>query len=272
MILGILRETFRRRRLYTQIRKVECGSLSPVVVYQMGKVASSTIEATLTQVPSIVVFRTHGLARSVDVSSPGQARRELESWLVYHRIIVPKLPAKVVTLVRDPISRNVSAYFQNLDQLWGMDNAHARLSMEQIIEGFFQKQPHERALNWFDREFKAILGVDVYAHPFDLAEGFQHLQQQSLQILILKTSLDDQIKARELGRLVGTNNLSFVQKNLGAEKSYSAVYDQFVRSIQLPDEYVKGMLEHRFTQHFFSPSEIDAIRRKWKVGGSVSSK
>ena len=271
MIFQALRDFGRRKRLHRQVADVVAGKARAVIVYQMGKVASSTTEATLQQARGWHIFRTHGMARWMNVPEPGQARRDLESWLVYHRLLKPKLPAKIVTLVRDPISRNLSAYFQNIDSLWSMPAAHTQLSMEQLVQGFFEKLKHQRPLEWFDVQFKPVLNLDVYAHRFDPTQGFQRITQDNLDVLILKTTLDDAAKGQQLGDLTGVKDLPFVQKNVGTEKSYSSVYDEFVRTIRLPEAYVNEMLGHRFTRHFFSAGEIEKLRAKWLRDSSAVS-
>ncbi|HTD68313.1 MAG TPA: putative capsular polysaccharide synthesis family protein [Candidatus Limnocylindria bacterium] len=229
----------------------------------MGKVASSTLEATLQGIPSIEVFRAHVLNHHGQKRPAQMDRRLLESWLVFEHLIQSGIPTKVVTLVREPIGRNISAYFQNLDQLWGLPQAHQRLTMPQLIAGFFEKFDHQRTLRWFDDEFKPVLGLEVYEHPFDPAAGFQRLVHAPYDVLILRVDVSDTVKARQLAELIGQPEISLVQKNIGETKGYSALYKEFLGAVPLPKSYVDEMLDHRYTRHFFSAVEIEQLRRKW---------
>lgn len=263
MILETIRDFGRRSRLHRQISRVLAGKKTPVIVYQMGKVASSTLEATLNEIPSIEVFRAHVLNHHGQKRPAQMERRLLESWLVFEHLIQGGIPAKVITLVREPIGRNISAYFQNLDKLWDMPQAHQHLTMEQLVAGFFEKFNHQRTLRWFDDEFKPVLGLDIYEHPFNTESGFQRLTHGPYDILILRMEVSDAVKTQQLGELIGQPDISLVQKNIGESKGYSGVYKEFLRTIQLPKTYVDEMLDHRYTRHFFSAPEIDQLRRKW---------
>lgn len=257
-------------RLRRDVAEAVAGRLTPVIIFQMGKVASSTVEATLETVPGLAVLRTHGLIKWAATSEPPPARRDLESWLVLHQLVRAGIPSKVVSIVRDPIARNLSAYFQNLDQFLGGRDAYARTPMPQLIEGFFTLLHHQRPLEWFDVEFRAALGVDVYQLPFDRERGCQRLATPQFDILLLRADLDDATKARELAGLVGAQELRLIQKNVGEAKAYAAIYEEFLRSIRLPESYVDEMLGHAFTRHFFTGAEIARLRAKWLRAPQVS--
>ncbi len=263
MPFGYLIEFNRRRRLQREVQRAVSGESVPVIVFQMGKVASSTIEATLRQVNGIEVLRTHGLSRWADVNEPPTARRDLESWLILHQIVRRNIPAKVVTVVRDPIARNLSAYFQNLDKLTKIPNAHRKLPMNELVENFFKLLNHPRPLVWFDIEMRTSLGIDAYEYPFDPIRRWQRIRTPQYDLLILRADLDDDVKAQQLADLVGVASLKLIQKNVGESKSYSAVYQEFLRTIRLPETYVNEMLDHKFTRHFFSADEIATMRAKW---------
>jgi hypothetical protein len=263
MIVKRWTESVRKKRLRRDVDRAVAGRTTPVIIFQMGKVASSTIEATLQPLERLTVLRTHGLTRWKDVSTPPAARRDLESWLILHKLIGANVRCKVVTVVREPIARNLSAYFQNLDPLLGMRGAHAQLPMSKLIEGFFARYNHQKPLTWFDVEFLPTLGIDVFQHPFDHERGFQRIQTEQFDVLILRADLPDAAKAQQLAELVGVRELAVVQKNVGEAKSYAAVYQQFLREIRLPESYVKEMLEHKFTRHFFTEAEIDKFRERW---------
>ncbi len=263
-MLQTIRNFRRRSQVLRDIDRAISGRCTPVVIYQMGKVASSTMEATLDTVPGFQVLRTHGLRRHIDTPKEPTERIPLESWMIYHRIIKPSLPVRVVSLVREPIARNISAYFQNLTQIWGMADAHEKLSSAELVRGFLDKYNHQKPLNWFDDEIRTVLGIDVFAHPFDRERGAQTVSAPPRELLVLDAELADTAKASELARFLGVESVALVQKNVGEAKDYSAVYKEFVRSVALPHDYVDTMLDSRYTRHFFPETRIEQWRRKWK--------
>jgi hypothetical protein len=263
MFLDSIREAKRTRELERQIERATTGKTTPVIVFQMGKVASSTIEATLHQVPGIDVFRAHRLERAGQTKPEKPGRRLLESWMVHERLIQPRVPAKIVTLVREPIGRNVSAYFQNIDQVLGVTDAWKNLTIEALARGFLEKYNHRRAITWFHAEFKPVLGIDVYEHPFPREEGFQRIQSGPYDALILHVELPDEVKARELARLLGINDLKLVQRNVGEKKEYAEVYQEFLRTLKLPAAYLDEMLGSKYARHFFTDPHLARVRQKW---------
>jgi hypothetical protein len=263
MFLDAIREAKRKRELQRQIDRVTSGNTIPVIVFQMGKVASSTIEATLNEAPGVDVFRAHRLRREEQARPEKPGRRLYESWLIHEHLIQPRIPAKVVTLVREPVGRNVSAYFQNIDQLFDVKDAWKKLSSEELTRGFLEKYNHQRALTWFDAEFKPVLGIDVYQRPFLHEQGFQRIQSAPYDALILHVEVPDEVKARELARLLGLAELKLVQKNVGEAKDYAEIYQRFVRTLKLPASYVDEMLDSKYARHFFTDEHRARVRCKW---------
>jgi hypothetical protein len=263
MFLNAIREAKRRRELQRQIDRATSGQTTPVIVFQMGKVASSTIEATLNAVPGVDVFRAHRLEREGQTRPDKAGRRLHESWVIYDHLIQPRIPAKVVTLVREPVGRNVSAFFQNIDQLCGVTDAWKKISTGELAQVFLEKFNHQRAITWFDAEFKPVLGIDVYQHPFPRELGFQRLQAHPYDALILHVELPDDVKARELAKLLDLDKLTLVQKNVGEAKDYAGVYQQFVRTLKLPASYLDEMLESKYARHFFTDEHRARVRAKW---------
>lgn len=85
----------------------------PILIYQMGKVASRTIYKSLLYTPGMQVFHVHRIGKDVHPN-------------LYERVARFGHPAKIITLVREPISRNISDFFQHLDQYCGTKNAQKK--------------------------------------------------------------------------------------------------------------------------------------------------
>lgn len=263
----ILKATF-----YLKIKRALSKSSPPVLVYQMGKVASSTIYQALIKDEDFITFHVHRL-NPVNIIKHRQDRiekgwqtpekiHEILSPFIYNNIIKSKMPIKIITLVRDPISRNISDYFQVLDQIWSIKNAYSKLSLEELTQGFFEKHLDYVPLTWFDLEFKEVLDVDVYKYNFPQDKGYLQIKSGCYDILIMKHNLDDQIKQEILGQFLG-KNFSLVSKNVADEKGYADTYRKFLATVKLPESYVNKMLDSKYTQHFYSNKEINKLKEKW---------
>ena len=279
ILAGLRWRRCRRRECREAVRRSLEGPLPPVLVYQMAKVGSSTVTSALQSVGGLNVFQTHlmnpetiRLLRA-KVRRRGLTRFQMDIDIIgrtlYEGIIRPGVKAKIVTLVREPIGRNLSLYFQNLDVLWQTAAAHEHVELARLLDEFHSRFDHYRAVSWFDREFEPVLGVDVYRYDFPREAGHLRIDAGRYDILIMKSTLADASKAKCLEEFLGIEGLSLVPKNVSAEKPYGATYRKFLDAVEFSEGYVNDMLDSKFTRHFFSPEEIAALRAKW-LGGRES--
>lgn len=263
----------KRRRCRHAVDRVRAGVTTAVLVYQMGKVASKSVALSVARYPEISAFHLHILSPSNYEAAERQQRTLLgdddvsyvldASRIVYHGLIATGQPTKIVTLVREPIGRNISAYFQNLDFWWKRPDAHRNIPMSKLVDRFLRDFPHHEPLTWFDNEFRPATGVDVYSLPFPQQRGFQQIHAGPLEILVLRHDLDDRIKASCLGMLLAIDDFRLLRENTAEGKRYREKYKEFQKSVRLPPTYIDEMLGSRYTRHFFPREEIEQIRGRW---------
>jgi hypothetical protein len=250
-------------------RMVKSGAV-PVIVYQMGKVASTSITASLRRLRGLPVFHVHRLCRE-NIEALNARREQKEFTRLPVDAVGAKLaelvidagrPAKIITLVREPIGRNISAYFENLEERHGY-KVYEQKSIASLIEDFLVRYPHSQPLTWFDKEFKKALGIDIYEFPFPLETGFSTISTAQFDVLVLRCDLPDDVKARCVGEFIGRSDFRLIQKNVSRDKPYAKQFLDFKENIRLPQAYVEKMLTSRFCCHFFGAEERDALRAKW---------
>jgi hypothetical protein len=248
----------------------------PIIVYQVGKVGSTAVVAALERcwLPVVHVHRMD----ANHVRALRERRRSL-GWRVPPVLGFDRLgpqvrrelidrggKAKFVTLVRDPLARNFSSYFNNLDFIWGRTNAHEGVSPEALVAAFMARFPHDEVLNWFDDEMLPVTGIDVYDHPFP-ACGHCTITTDRLELLLLKTELPDETKSAALARFVGREALTVKPLNLTSEKPSGAAFQAFRAALSLEPAFVDRFLESRYTTHFYTRAERDGLRAKYlKIG------
>jgi hypothetical protein len=238
----------------------------------MAKVGSSAVVAALDEA-RIPVFHVHRM--SAEHLDRMRRTRGSLGWLV------PPIPAhdqlglrlrellinsgsrvSIVTMVRDPIARNLSSYFEHLDFIWQKIDAHDGVPMSALIEGFHSRFPHEEPLTWFDDEMLPVTGIDVYDSPFP-ESGHLTVRRDNLDLLILKSELADEVKAQVLSQFTGVPIRSVGSRNRTSEKTKGAVYRQFAREIRLDRAYVERMLGSRYARHFYTARELDELRARY---------
>jgi hypothetical protein len=245
----------------------------PVIVYQMAKVGSSTVVAAL-QGAGLPVFHVHRMDAE-------HTERMLDTRRALGWLVPPTLPphdvlglrirrrlldrggrAKIITLVRDPIARNFSSYFEHLDAIWRTGNAHVVVPMETIVDEFGLRFPHDEPLTWFDEEMLAATGIDVYAHDFP-ASGHSTIHTERFELLILKAEIPDADKSDALARFLDLPSLALPAMNRTADKAKGAAFQEFARSVKLDGAYLDRMLESRYARHFYSDEERARFRRRY---------
>jgi hypothetical protein len=253
----------------------------PILVYQMAKVGSSTIVAALEKA-GLPVVHVHRMD-AAHLERMRAARRALgwsEAPLPAHDLLGLRIRrtlferggrAKIVTLVRDPIARNFSSYFEHLDAIFGTVKAYAHVPMQTIVDGFLQRFPHDDALTWFDDELLPVTGVDVYAQPFP-AGGHTTIHAANVDVLILKSELPDAEKSAALSAFLGIPPPALQAINRTADKAKGAPFQEFVRSARPDDAYLDRMLESRYARHFYSAAERAAFRRRFTAGSALSGR
>jgi hypothetical protein len=250
---------------------------TPIVIYQMGKVGSTSILRSLRRHGIGPVFRIHALAREnlhllyprhyepghpvvcADYRRYGLISRQL------HRYIRAKhKPVKVITPVREPIARNVSLFFENLlEYHLPPGTCLDRLTPHELETIFLRDVRHPVPLDWFDLEMRPMLGIDVYAHPSPRKTGYSCIGRGNIDLLLLKIKIDDRLKERAIADFLGLGNFALEDYNVGQEKPYAGAYHRFVETVRLPAWYLETMTRSPYTRHFYTTGEIDQMWARW---------
>jgi len=291
----IIRARYFRKQVESALRQ----QLPPVLVYQMAKVASRGIAVALQNRSDLQVLHFHfsdpensayrhrqlfgapgaplpgppdpvpmtplnrRWQRFLKWQQRGPSDSEIMARAIYEGLIKPRHKAFIITLVREPIARNISSYFHNLNIIWRQRDAHVNVPFDRLVQGFLSDPFNEVPLDWFDREFKSTLGIDIYEHPFPRAEGFMRLSSGPYEVLVMRHDLDDRQKERCIQELLGVDDVMISRVNTADEKPYAEVYRRFVENVRLPESFIAEMLDSRYTRHFYTSEEIERLRAKW---------
>jgi len=289
-----LRVSWRRR--YSSYVALYLGRSVPILVYQMGKVGSSTVRNTLLLRGLHPVLHLHTFSPlrekcpedvDVDPAMRDELVREIEharvvfagmgmraklaltlhEWLnerrLRRRLLRPGQPLKIITSVREPIAANVSMFFQLLPWYTGGRYAPDRFTTDALMRLFFERYSCYRPLIWFDEEMRYETGVDVYRHPFPGDLGSLAFREGAIEVLVLKTETDDAVKEKALSEFLGIEDLRLVKSNVGERKAYAEQYREFKERIRFPDAFFRTMYDSRYARHFYDDDEIARFSRQW---------
>ncbi len=279
-----------------------------IAVHQVGKVGSTSVVDTLRDLlPGEIIHQTHMLSerRMLDALRRwlGRSRcfpnfriqENMLSSIELSRSLVQGLSQHdwyLMTMVREPIARNVSALFQNLRRVW----AHHLPSRERalclrllepdaetepeavrevaaaLVTHFTGRYPQEFVDQWFDEEMKGVFGIDVFEAPFS-SSGWQIYRQGTVRLLLVR--LEDMAGAFDPGvrQWLGESPwkdvfdanapLKLKRANDAGTKNYALLYQEFLKKLSLDASLVEREYNTRTARHFYSDEERSRFAAKW---------
>lgn len=245
---------------------------NPVLVYTMGKVGSSTIVNSLRKL-KVPEMQPHSLTYSRKGSYfvlPELSRLEKTIWGIKSQLIKVKAQLylkskvgkkiKIISLTREPISRNISAFFEQIHHI--TDRNIEEISTSELIDLFWKFANHQTPLIWFDQEIKELFGIDIFDFEFDKKNGAVIINEGDIQILLMTL---EKLKNQEakLASFLGIEEISLSSTNRSEKKNYNRKYNQFMNQIEIPDNYIKEMYESKYMKHFYTQDEINDFKKKW---------
>lgn len=143
---------------------------------------------------------------------------------LYNKIIAPKEQVKIISLTREPIGRNVAAFFHNFERETGKKYEQSNFTPQELRDIFINFFPHSIPLDWFDNHFKPFLGIDVYEYPFPKEQGYLRINKDNVDLLILKLETSDSVKEKVITEFLGLKEFKLVRTNVGEDKNYRDMY------------------------------------------------
>lgn len=246
----------------------------------MGKVGSTSVVRTLERAGlGVPVHHAHLLHELDEVEASIRARyasadqtlRQIERGRRTRALFDadPTVPWSVVTLVRDPVARNVSAFFQRLHEI---DPEVARAPdltptpdlLERLVRSFHERYHEHRApLQWIDHQLAPVLGVDVFEHPFDRARGWNLVDARPHRLLLCTTEVLDTERPRALAALLGGPPLRMLRGNEASTKRSGDLYRRFRAVFRPGEDYLDEMYGSRTARHFYDEATLERFRASW---------
>ena len=255
-----------------RVRAAWAAADRAILVHTPGKVGSRAMVAAVR--PALgagdVVFHTHRInpatLDAARLERVGIAPRR--TWYTAEflgRAVMQPGATDVVVLaaVRDPLSRNLSAFFQNVERyrpagrpLTSPDPAQA----DELAELFVRRFPHEEVLGWVGSELEDLFGVDVYGAPFDHATGYQVARGDRAAVGVLRHDrLDDALPGLAT-ELLGVRVGPPPRVNDSAGKAYGPLYRAVRERVDLGAALVERLYDSPFARHFFTEGERATAR------------
>lgn len=243
------------------------------LVYTLGKVGSSTIYATLKKrLPGVPVHHVHFLSTEyLDVRLP-KLNDYFKKHIALGRRVLADLDKhkgkriKIITLVREPVARDVSAMFQTWRGRFGDVPFDSKTNAELIAD--LKGRNFHHTLTWFADEFQAWTGADIYSMPFNKERGYSIHHTDRSDILVLKLEKLNDCFGPAMREFVGLDLSRLEMANIGEEKLSKEKYRSLAAEIRFTPAELDAVYGSKYMQHFFTSEEIAGYRAKWLVAGS----
>ncbi len=154
---------------------------------------------------------------------------EMMDWRLFDRVI---------TAVRDPIARNISQHFET-DRKEPIDN--------------------DWPLRWISEYLEPRTGIDVYKGKFPTIKGWKVYQGY---LLVVKTETLTKVLKDALTFVCGEGDY-VIDHRAGGELKFGEEYEAFIKDTVFHKEFLDRMYESKYARHFYSPKQIEALRKKW---------
>ncbi len=284
-------------------------------VHQIGKVGSTTVARALQRMlPQEKIHQTHILdqerllyALGIWLQHPdaprGKFQNHLASSIELRKQFLSMAGSNrwwVISLVRDPLARNVSAFFQTLHRKGiyqlapepqaicrrilkkGPPQAGTTVTPEEmqflvreLLEMFEARCVSGNFDEWFDREVRNIFGIDVFARPFETERGYEIYQGPRAQLLLIRLEDLRRVFHPALAEFFANSpyeskidasvSLETERSNDGFTKAYSDLYKLFIEELRVSEAKLEGLYGSRVSRHFYTEKELVSFRSRWKM-------
>lgn len=255
-----------------------------VFIYQMGKVASRTVLESV-KTCGYKAFTAHTINGHINeqifnkYSNPSNLRfgervnvlRSIIKRKIILKILKNRKKLKVITIIREPISRNESFFFQDLhiplcqmskrDWTW----VYTKNNTQALIEEYFNYFNSYHGINWFDNEMQKHLGIDVYSYPFDKDKGYSIINQKNIDLLIVRLENINEISSDVFSGFLAVENFTLKNQNVGQDKWYNPLYKEFKSSVEYTKKYVDSLYQSKYMKHFYTEDEIESFYSRLKM-------
>jgi len=205
-------------------------------LYQMGKVASKSIEAALVHA---------GYKKLIPhLHWPDElASSYQDSIYDYAEIINYDIskPRTFICGVRDPAERVISGYFQS--------SMKSNLRREASGKELLKKLAFDvgKVVDWFDHKF--FSDIDIYDYPFDKKLGYSIIQKNNITIFLYRLDCLENCW-KPLSALTGLN-LQPSFKNISSEKKYYKEMKEMQCNFNLKERLQEVATDSTYMKHFF---------------------
>lgn len=262
---------------------------APILDFQMGKVGSSSVFASLKSLKlDRPLYHIHNLNRAELEQQEALAKKTYRTrshniiWqsqylnqLIDQGQISPDNKWDVICLVRDPMARNLSWFFQWLEVNQNKDQFQIKsladkwdFELNCTLDDSLSLAPHfyrhlpDNPFDFFTEELQDAFGTDLLQQGFDQQKGYQVYDDKLIRLLVIRLEDLNDCYPQAIKEFLGYD-LQLINDNISSNKEYYELYKAFKKAFVPEQSYLDRMYEHPYVKLFYSEEEISRFKQKW---------
>ncbi len=247
-----------------------------LLLHTPGHVGSVSVAKTLKPISQHYFFcNVHSLVGKYKITSARHMLQKVLAEKIKYRESSKKI--KIITLVRDPVSRAVGGFFHNIDQwifpekkqlLLGRPNwfevlYHHFNVAEKYNNLTYLHSTSEYQLNWFDEQVKFLFGIDVFKKEFDTEKGYKIYKKDNIELLVLKLELIEKCWNEAIGLFLSLSVPELGANNSAKNRNDYTFYREFKNKLKLGQKDFDLLYDNKYMEYFYSDSEIKQLMANW---------
>lgn len=252
-----------------------------VLVYQQGRVASTSIHESLSELnENLSIYHVHTVSEEKADAMIKRAKRNgqrVNRYLLIGKLISRELERKkqkkwnVISVVRDPISMMISILFMdpelNFKDIIDKDE-EVESKITEKIQKILETDDSEKwdICSWFDRVFNNELNIDIFNSDFDKEKGYIIYKERNINTLILRFEDMNSIFGDAVNKWLGINSDQKVElkyHNIYKSNDFSAVQDYVKKNLIVSEQACRRIYSTKMVQSFYSDEIISDLISKW---------
>lgn len=254
----------------------------PILVHTVGKVGSMTVYRALERagLPQ-PIFHIHTLREcrvAQDCERLSAAGLEIPTHLLESQALIrylrerPEVPVKIVTLVRDPIAREVSVLFEDrvrraelADETSEVDPQRAVMHLRERLS---DPQIGSNNLLWLNAEIRDIFGIDILGEPFAQDRGWQIYRREQCDVLLIRTEELSSVGPEAIAELLGLPEpLAMPATNVRTLLSYDVVK----KMLRLDRKTLAAVYDSAPVRHIYGDEQTEKFYKRWAYQADVGA-
>lgn len=240
---------------------------NPVHIFNAGKVGSKTVVKSCHE-HKVIASHAHTII-------PHYLTEEEKEEI--RRIYKNQEKVKIISLVREPISRDISFFFENI---WIDSYCSMGESIEEAFDIWMKECLYKTKANsgkfptwymdmnkplfkWFDDEIREVFDIDIFEYPFDVEKGYSVIKKEGVDLLLIKLEKLNEL-SEVIGKFLKKDAFEIYTENDSNNKPYVNLYKQFREQLEIPRDYFEYYYgEDSRLNHFYSEDEIQKFIKRW---------